>query len=203
MLSGLTEDWYADYPVRMVDVGQNHPGQVLVIGYGNDLRGDDGIGQVVAKALWSERADQPELDGTCFIWSTQLLPEMALDLSRSGFAVFVDATHDNGPPGTVNLDRVPDPDAGRDGPDRQAASVGCWQDLSPTALVSLAGQLYDHAPEAVLVTVCVGVPGIGLGLSTPVCASVPIAAETIRRAIVSWRRPGQHPKWQQEPVAHA
>jgi Ni,Fe-hydrogenase maturation factor len=48
---------------------------ILVIGYGNELRGDDAIGQWVARAVAAH----------------QLTPELAEDLAHTDYAVFVDA----------------------------------------------------------------------------------------------------------------
>jgi hydrogenase maturation protease len=62
---------------------------LLVIGFGNDLRSDDGAGRVVA-----ERIDDLGLPGVRVISRSQLTPEMALDLVDAKQAVFVDASVD-------------------------------------------------------------------------------------------------------------
>ena len=60
---------------------------VLVLGYGNILRTDDGIGWRVAECL----ADDPRLAGVSVIGCHQLTPELALDLSQASLAILVDA----------------------------------------------------------------------------------------------------------------
>ena len=75
------------------------PGELLIIGCGNSLRGDDGVGMEVVRALWAQREGIPDLRHAGFMWSQQLLPELALDLSRSSLAIFVDAASDGGRPG--------------------------------------------------------------------------------------------------------
>ena len=55
---------------------------VLVIGYGNALRTDDGFGWHAAGRL----AADPRLDGAEILQLHQLTPELALDISRAGFA---------------------------------------------------------------------------------------------------------------------
>jgi hydrogenase maturation protease len=61
----------------------------LVIGYGNDLRGDDRAGRVVA-----ERIEAAGLPGVAVRSQSQLTPELALDISRCDVVVFVDADVD-------------------------------------------------------------------------------------------------------------
>ncbi len=59
----------------------------LVIGYGNDLRSDDGAGRVVA-----ERLDALALPGVTVRSVIQLTPELALEITKSDTVVFVDAS---------------------------------------------------------------------------------------------------------------
>ena len=74
---------------------------VLVVGYGNPLRGDDGVGWRVAERL---AADQ-RLDGAAVLQRHQLTPELALDISAVSLVVFIDASRDL-PPGSVDVGRV-------------------------------------------------------------------------------------------------
>ena len=163
------------------------PGHALVVGFGNELRGDDGVGQVVAEAVWSQRHSVPALAGAAFIWRAQLLPEIALDLSGASFAVFVDAACDGGAPGSVHLSQLANEIAPNDRVGQVAGALGCWVDLSPTALLSLSAELFGAAPPAVLVTVTVDAPTIGVGLSPVVSAAVPVAVGAVERAIASWQ----------------
>jgi hydrogenase maturation protease len=59
----------------------------LVIGYGNDLRSDDGAGRAVA-----DRIDALELPGVGVRSVMQLTPELALDIAAVDTVVFVDAS---------------------------------------------------------------------------------------------------------------
>ncbi|RCJ26494.1 hydrogenase maturation protease [Nostoc sp. ATCC 43529] len=56
---------------------------VLAIGYGNELRSDDGIGQRVAKAL--------HLSNVQSLAVHQLTPELAQNLAHADLAIFIDA----------------------------------------------------------------------------------------------------------------
>ena len=62
----------------------------LVIGYGNTLRGDDGVGQKVAEVIASLG-----LSGIRALSCHQLTPELADPISEVRMVVFVDATVDN------------------------------------------------------------------------------------------------------------
>ncbi len=64
-----------------------HPSSlVLVIGYGNELRGDDGIGPHVVSELAAL-----ELPGVLTRIVHQLLPELAAELADTCLVIFVDA----------------------------------------------------------------------------------------------------------------
>ena len=90
--------------------------EILVIGYGNDLRSDDGAGRVVASRI--EAADHP---GVIVRSQSQLTPELALDITRADVVVFVDANVDcdemtiqpvrPGEPGTQSMSHHTDPAA--------------------------------------------------------------------------------------------
>lgn len=60
---------------------------ILVIGYGNELRGDDGLGPLVAKAVAAAN-----IPGVRVLSVRQLLPEFAADLAQVSLVVFVDAS---------------------------------------------------------------------------------------------------------------
>src|SRR5262245_46508216 len=63
--------------------------QLLVIGYGNVLRSDDGVGPKVAEAIGAMALPQVEIL-TCDL----LTPELAEPISRAVKVVFVDAAVD-------------------------------------------------------------------------------------------------------------
>lgn len=116
---------------------------ILLIGYGNPLRTDDGVGQVVADEIanspetWSFRGSLETI--ACH----QLLPEHAEAISTADRVVFVDA--EAGPePGRITV-RAIEPDA--------AGSAGMIHDFTPQTLLAYAELLYGHAPPARLITV--------------------------------------------------
>jgi hydrogenase maturation protease len=62
------------------------PLPVLLVGVGNDLRGDDAAGLIVARAVAASRRP-----GVRVLERHQLLPELAADLATAGSLVLVDA----------------------------------------------------------------------------------------------------------------
>ncbi|MBD2304513.1 hydrogenase maturation protease [Chroococcidiopsis sp. FACHB-1243] len=64
----------------------NNSKTILLIGYGNDLRSDDAVGQKVANAIASE--ELPDVTSLCV---HQLTPELATFLATADLAIFIDA----------------------------------------------------------------------------------------------------------------
>jgi hydrogenase maturation protease len=128
---------------------------VVVIGYGNELRGDDAIGVIVAQqvAAW-------DLPGVRSIATRQLTPELAEQLSGAGMAIFVDARPIEGSQGGATGEATAE-----------------WQPLAPCAgtpvlghasdpqaLLALALTLYGYAPPAWLLAV----PALSFELGAPI-----------------------------------
>jgi hydrogenase maturation protease len=115
---------------------------IVVIGYGNTLRRDDGAGIALAEKLvahWLAHGIPAQL-----LTSTQLLPEMAAEISndRVESVVFVDAAAHNANSG-IQISRV------AAGP----ASPSSGHNLEATTLLVYADVLYGHCPHGWLVTV--------------------------------------------------
>jgi hydrogenase maturation protease len=142
---------------------------VLVIGYGNVLRTDDGLGRRAAERL----ADDPRLAGTTVIGCHQLTPELALDVSRAALVVFVDASHEP-PPGTVTIERLTP--TGR-------PATGWSHQVDPSGLVDLARELYGQTPDVLLVNVGVGSMELGDGLSPTVEAGLPRLVDAVAELV--------------------
>lgn len=145
-------------------------GRVLVVGYGNTLRGDDAFGPVVADRL----RPLVDADRVLIVTCHQLTPELAADVAACARVVFLDASAAS-PPGELVCRAL---DAG----DAQAA--GLLHALGPDQLLVLARLVYGRAPPATLVTV--GGADFELGdhhLSPLVAAAVECAVETVRQLL--------------------
>ena len=147
---------------------------VLVVGYGNALRTDDGLGWHVAERL----ADDPRLAAATVLRRHQLTPELALDISEATLLVLVDASH--GPPaGTISVERLE--------PRGDTASSGTtWSHhLTPTTLVELARELYGRAPDVFVVGCGVASVEMGDELSTEVREALPRVVEAVAEIVAA------------------
>lgn len=113
--------------------------RALVIGYGNPLRCDEGIGWHVVRELVRT--------GVCHegevLSCEQLTPEMAEDISRAPFVLFITAVRSGKPGELVGKDISADP-----------APMSFSQQLTPGAALGLAADLYGECPHAYLLSVC-------------------------------------------------
>jgi hydrogenase maturation protease len=130
----------------------------LIIGYGNPLRGDDGVGWHVSKELAAHLQDS----NIEILPSHQLAPELAEKISRSRLVLFIDATCE-GSPGEWTCNEIR--------PDCEAAVFS--HVASPSGLLQLARSLYGDVPPAWLFTVCGNSFGFGEDLSPAVRECLP------------------------------
>ena len=147
---------------------------ILVIGFGNLLRGDDAIGCHAAHALEEHFRDDPQVE---VIAAQQLTPEMADDLARNEFVLFLDASYGE-QPGTIRQAAL-SPESG---------PGGFSHHLTPSSLLAAAGQLYGDSPLAMTITMAGWSFELGNKLSPGAKSCMP---ELIRRAkdiIASHRR---------------
>jgi hydrogenase maturation protease len=151
-------------------------GGVLVIGYGNALRSDDGVGVHAAGLL----ARDPRLARVDVRAMVQLAPELAADFAEVSLAVLVDATVEAGPGQIlvrqVDGEQAASADAGsvaRPGPGATSHHVGVEE------LLALASELYGAAPEVVIVSVGVATMEVGDTLSPLVAAALPRVADAV------------------------
>jgi hydrogenase maturation protease len=109
-------------------------GKLLILGYGNPLRSDDGFGWQAAQRLGCLVEDA----GVDIQAVHQLTPELAEPVSRAGRVIFIDAGRD-GTPGEVRRQPV------------QPEPAGAFtHHLTPAALLVLTRELYGRVPQAEL-----------------------------------------------------
>jgi hydrogenase maturation protease len=123
----------------------NIEAELLVIGYGNPLRRDDGVGPRVAEAI-----EALQLPGVRTIVCQQLSPEDAEPISHARKVIFVDAA----------VDKI-------DGVHFRKLEPGATTQLmahsaDPRTMLALARDVFGHAPEAWWLTI----PAIYLGFGT-------------------------------------
>lgn len=144
--------------------------EVLVVGYGNGLRSDDGVGRAVAERL----ADDPRLAGATVLSLHQLTPELAVDISRAAVVVLVDAVL-GGRPGEITVGRLATAGASA----ASASATSFTHHLDAASLVALATGLFGGHPRVHLVTVAGATMDVGDQLSPIVAAALPRAVQTV------------------------
>ena len=142
---------------------------LLVIGYGNTLRGDDGVGPRVAEAI-----HQLALPGVRALVCPMLTPELADPISRARTVIFVDAAVDA--PQKVQLRRLTPNDT----------SQLMAHAADPRTLLALSRDVFGHVPQAWWLTI----PAVKMEFSEELS---PLAQggliEAVEKIRTLWRSP--------------
>jgi hydrogenase maturation protease len=147
--------------------------KTLVIGYGDPLRSDAGLGWKACEQL-SRAVNQDEVEIVCY---RKLQPELAERVAKASSVVFIDACTD-GPAGEIAVvkmtatGRVPSPQT----------TV-----IDPYTLLTCAKQWYGHCPPAVMVRVTGECFGVGTQLTPEVAAILPGVVERVRAMVTMTR----------------
>jgi hydrogenase maturation protease len=148
----------SDDRAKSADERKRPSGGLLIIGYGNSLRGDDGVGWQIADALARLAGDS----ATVFT-AHQLTPELAEPISGADLVVFVDACYE-GQPGTWTCETIrPDPN-----PSHKFTHY-----FTPANLLSYTRAVFGVNPKALLVSVAGRSFDYSEGLSPTVATIVP------------------------------
>ena len=125
---------------------------LLIIGFGNRLRGDDDLGPRVAREL--------RMRGLPAVEAHQLTPELAETVSRVELAVFIDSDA-HLKPGEIRITPV-----------REKAKSVLEHHASPGGLLRLAREAYGCAPAALLIAIGGESYELGEHLSGPALRAV-------------------------------
>jgi hydrogenase maturation protease len=144
--------------------GKANVPRILVIGYGNSLRGDDGFGPLAADLIAGRNPP-----GITVITARQLGPELAPDLSEADHAVFLDAeaADEAGILAAVPVEF------------RDLSATAISHHLEPGSLLALTRAVYGHAPAATLVTATAANFDHGAEISDAVRAAAEKAAHAV------------------------
>ncbi len=142
---------------------------VLVIAYGNPLRGDDCLAWRAADALVKKLAPPQVEVFRCH----QLVPELADKMAQFETVIFVDAAiaAKGAQPGDVRVEEIHPQDT-------LAAAVRFSHQLSPATLLSMAALLYGAMPQAYVATITGESFEPGVSVSSAVERALP---ELVRR----------------------
>jgi len=145
-----------------------HHAPILLIGYGNPLRADDGISWAVTGEIRARLGALPVKVIECL----QLYPEMADQFRDASLVVFVDAAVE-GSPGEWRHHRL-----------RSGGYISAFSHSpTPAGLLALAADLYGAAPEAHLFTVCGSSFEYGACFSPEVASALPSVVAEIENLL--------------------
>lgn len=151
---------------------------VLVIGYGNPLRGDDGLGWHAAACLlectWAREIDVRAVH--------QLTLELAEPISQADLVIFIDA-REGKTSGLIACTSVSS---------EPSSSEAFSHHVSASSLLDCAKLLYGKSPDAVVFSVTGQSFGYGETLSPPVRMALPALLGSIEAFILGgWEQKGQ------------
>lgn len=152
---------------------------VLVVGYGNDLRSDDGAGRWVADRVdeWVERLG---LDGVEVRSMAQLTPEVSLAAAGCDLVVFVDAS--------VDVEELTVADvSGEDGDAAGPGSVMTHHG-NPSSVVAMTASVGEPPGRAVLVSIPASDLEMGFEFSPATATAADEAVAAITELISTVRR---------------
>jgi hydrogenase maturation protease len=152
------------------------PAGVLIIGYGNRLRGDDGFGPRAAELL----AADPRLAGARVLARHQLTPELAADLAEAWLAVLVDVNVTD-EAGVVSVGRLDE---------TRAPGAASSHHADPADLAGLTRELYGAAPTVYMVSVGAASLELGEALSGAVEKALPAVVEAVIEIVMRERAAG-------------
>jgi hydrogenase maturation protease len=142
--------------------------RVLIVGFGNPLRSDDGVGWHVAQLL---SGDLSRVD-VQVVARQQLTPEIADFASRAERVLFVDAAR-TGKPGSLAYRKVVPADL----PESYS------HELSPASVLKLAEKLYGRCPPSFLFTIAGENFATGDVMSQAVSSAIPALLAQVRQFI--------------------
>ncbi len=135
---------------------------ILIVGYGNCLRSDDGLGVRAAEEL----SRTNPVAGIEILIRHQLTPELAQTISQVDKVLFIDASR-VGQPGEIRCAPVSP---------RHTDLLFAHQ-LTPETLLSLCCELYGVRPQAFEISLCGECFELGDKLSGKVAAALPDLVE--------------------------
>jgi Ni,Fe-hydrogenase maturation factor len=169
---------------------------IVVAGYGNPLRGDDGAGWLVANALetrWANRDARVRV-----LVGQQPVPEWAPVIAEARVVIFVDAAPSASSTPSDSLPADPEDRLARDASEpvalvpladaerTPAAAMLDAHALGPAGLLALADILFGHAPPAFIVTIPAERFDFAASLSPRTGVAAEAAVRLVDAAICSW-----------------
>jgi len=151
---------------------------ILVIGYGNPLCGDDGIGPYVVERL----ADDESPADVEYLTLRQLTPELAEPVSQADTVIFVDAA-DGGTTGEITCHKLT-----LSAEPSETAPGAFTHHVNAAALLEIARLLYGRHPVAYLFKVAGENFELGDSFSSGVESALPLLLDQLKAKITRSER---------------
>jgi hydrogenase maturation protease len=143
--------------------------RMLIIGIGNPLRSDDGLGWAVAQQL-AQNGDM----GSNIHMAHQLTPEWAQEMAAADLVILIDASRE-GEPGEIRMRPLAS--------SAPPGAVGTHS-TTPEELAALTTGVYGHCPPIVLVSMTGADFSLGEHFSTIVAQRLPLVCEAVHQVYV-------------------
>jgi hydrogenase maturation protease len=140
--------------------------RIVIIGYGNPLRCDDGIAWHAARCL------REKLPFALIVSVHQLNPELAAMAAEADGVLFLDAAR-CGEPGEISCARVD--------PEPNGSQSSHW--LTPGQVMALCSQLYNVTPRALVLSVAGACFDHGDTLSAQLTSALPSLIDRVEGLI--------------------
>ena len=151
--------------------------RVLVIGYGNRLRGDDGVGIEAAERVAELYRDEPQVR---VLVVQQLVPELASDMAEADFVLLLDAEAGDVAGMITRKEISAEPDRG-----------SFTHQFTPAALLGAAAALYGRAPAAVCLTMSAREFDLGEELSATIRDRLGEFTGAAQEIVAGWLEQGK------------
>ncbi len=141
---------------------------ILIIGYGNPLRGDDAIGHQIAEMMEQQLHSKDVEVKTVY----QLTPELVEIISKVQVVIFIDAGIE-GIPGTIKQEIV-----------QAEPGIGVFtHNVSPKTLLCASLALYGAAPSGLLISIAGESFDYGYKLSPQLDRILPDLADQVEEIV--------------------
>ena len=149
----------------------------LVVGFGNVLRSDDGVGFATVERLEADpRFVIARESGQLTIhWAQQLTPELAVDFAAADIVVLVDANVDLAP-GDIRVEAV-------DASFAAGAGPGMTHHVDAASVAAMARELFGGAPAVWVVGVGPESLDVGEELTAVVATALPGVVEAVAQLL--------------------
>jgi len=154
----------------------------LIIGIGNPLRSDDGLGWAVVEELLRDRDSDPEhpsSDGALGYdvhKVHQLTPELAQQMTMASLVILIDASYE-GEPGEMHVRPLSHP--------AQPGAVGTHH-TTPEELAALTIALYGQCPPVVVITITGEDFELGEHLSPLIAQRLPLVYAAVQQVCADY-----------------